>query len=187
MNTHKVEQGYVSSNEYKGASPKKQLEEPKAEPKGGFSQEAGVYEPSSQTEESRMDVITRLKEEADSKVMQLKSLVEKMLLKQGQSFVDTDEMWKAFANGDFEIDEQTALKAKEEISEDGYWGVEKTAQRIYDFAVALSGGDEATMEKMKEAIKQGFEEATKAWEKELPDISRQTYDAVMKKFEPNIE
>ena len=62
-------------------------------------------------------------------------------------------------------------------------GVEQTSQRILDFAVALSGGDENKMKDMAEAFKKGFQQATKAWGKDLPDISQQTYDAVLKKFE----
>ncbi len=33
------------------------------------------------------------------------------------------------------------------------------------------------------AFKKGFDQATKAWGKSLPDISGRTYDAVMKKFD----
>ena len=36
---------------------------------------------------------------------------------------------------------------------------------------------------MLEAFKKGFSQATKAWGKDLPDISSQTYDAVIKKFD----
>jgi len=36
---------------------------------------------------------------------------------------------------------------------------------------------------MLDAFKEGFDQATKAWGKELPEISSKTYDAVMKKFE----
>ena len=39
------------------------------------------------------------------------------------------------------------------------------------------------MEKMVDAFKKGFDQATKAWGRSLPDISQKTYDAVMKKFE----
>ena len=36
---------------------------------------------------------------------------------------------------------------------------------------------------MKAAVEKGFKEATKAWGKSLPDISNNTYDAVMKQFD----
>ena len=36
---------------------------------------------------------------------------------------------------------------------------------------------------MRAAFEKGFKAATKAWGKDLPDISQKTYDAVMKKFD----
>ena len=36
---------------------------------------------------------------------------------------------------------QTHSAGQKDIAEDGYWGVEKTSDRILDFAKALSGGD----------------------------------------------
>ncbi len=92
-------------------------------------------------------------------------------------------MWKFLASGDYTVDAQTAKDAKDAISEDGYWGVNQTSQRIFDFAVSLSGGDSEKMDKMLEAFKKGFSQATKAWGKNLPDISSQTYDAVINKFD----
>ena len=43
--------------------------------------------------------------------------------------------------------------------------------------------DEEKMTKMKEAFEKGFKEATKTWGKKLPDISQNTRDAVLKKFD----
>ena len=39
------------------------------------------------------------------------------------------------------------------------------------------------MAKMKDAFEKGFKEATKTWGKKLPDISQNTRDAVLKKFD----
>ena len=39
------------------------------------------------------------------------------------------------------------------------------------------------MKAMKKAVEKGFKEATKTWGKELPDISKNTYNAVMDKFD----
>ena len=36
---------------------------------------------------------------------------------------------------------------------------------------------------MIDAFKKGFQEATKSWGKELPDISQRTYDAVIQKLQ----
>ena len=50
-------------------------------------------------------------------------------------------------------------QAQELISEDGYWGVEKTSDRIVNFAISLAGGDP---EKLKE-IKANINSATPIW------------------------
>jgi len=39
------------------------------------------------------------------------------------------------------------------------------------------------MTKKKKALKKGLKKATKTWGKELPDISQNTRDAVLKKFD----
>ena len=72
----------------------------------------------------------------------MQSLVTKMFAKQGITIGTADDMWKALANGNFTADADTIAQAKEDISEDGYWGVNQTSDRLLDFAVALSGGDE---------------------------------------------
>ena len=148
--------------------------------------EGVVYESSNiknMSEKERASLVEKLKADADARVSQLRSLVEKMFLQQGQKITDSDSMWKFLASGDFTVDKATADAAKEAISEDGYWGVKQTSQRIFDMAVALSGGDSEKMDDMLEAFKKGFQQATKTWGKELPDISQQTYAAVLEKFE----
>jgi hypothetical protein len=149
------------------------------------AEKAVVYESSvnKMSDEERAQLVQKLKAETQSRVNQFKSLVEDMLLKQGHKVKNSDDIWSMLASGKLEVDPETAAKAKEEISEDGYWGVKQTSERIFDMAVALSGGDEDKMEDMLNAFKKGFDQATKAWGKSLPDISHKTYDAVMEKFE----
>ena len=69
------------------------------------------------------------------------------------------------------------------MSEDGYWGVKQTSGRILDFAKALAGDDPEKMEKMRSAFEKGYKMAEKTWGGELPEISKQTYEAVMKGFD----
>lgn len=82
-----------------------------------------------------------------------------------------------------QVDDATRAKAQEEISEDGYYGVKKTSERILDFAKALSGGDPANIATLRKAVEDGFKAAEKMWGGELPQISKDTYDAVMKGFD----
>ena len=48
---------------------------------------------------------------------------------------------------------------------------------------ALAGDDTDALEEMKEAFIKGYKQAEKQWGGELPEISKKTYDAVMKKFD----
>jgi len=129
------------------------------------------------------ELIAKLKADSDNRLQQLQSLVTNMFKKQGITIGTADDMWKVLASGNFTADADTIAKAKEDISEDGYWGVKQTSDRIFDFAQALAGDDEEKMKAMKEAVEKGFKEATKTWGKELPDISKNTYNAVMDKFD----
>ena len=149
---------------------------------------AAVYEGSTETYTKKTytqntAMVNKLKADADARTSQLRSLVEKMMTKQGHTIGTADDMWKFLAEGNFTVDPATKAQAQADIAEDGYWGVEQTSDRILDFAKALTGGNPDLIDEMQEAFEKGFKEATKSWGKELPEISQKTYDAVMKKFE----
>ncbi len=158
-----------STNNKKADSTDKSLE------KSVYSEVSASYEPSSSstskvtTATDRKAVIAQLKSDTEQRMAQMQSLVTKMFAKQGITIGTADA--------------DTIAQAKEDISEDGYWGVNQTSDRLLDFAVALSGGDEEKMKKMVSAVEKGFKEATKSWGKDLPSISNDTYSATMKKFD----
>lgn len=147
-----------------------------------------VYEKSSQTDKNTVTkktdyaMVAKLKADAEQRTSQLRSLVEKMMTKQGTAIANADSMWSFLADGNFTVDEETQKQAQADIAEDGYWGVEQTSDRILDFAKALSGNDPEKADLLIDAFKKGFEDATKSWGKDLPDISQRTYDAVLEKF-----
>lgn len=147
-----------------------------------------VYEKSNQadnvvTKKADYAMVEKLKADAEQRTAQLRSLVEKMMTKQGEAIGTADSMWSFLVKGDFTVDAETKAQAEADIAEDGYWGVEQTSDRILDFAKALSGNDPEKADLLLDAFKKGFEEATKTWGDELPDISQRTYDAVVEKFE----
>lgn len=154
-----------------------------------YSDKAATYEGSvpdtgsSVSAKDRSAIVAQLKADAQTRLEQMQSLVTQMFQKQGITIGTADDMWKILASGDFTADANTIAQAKKDIAEDGYWGVAQTSDRLYDFALALSGGDEEKMKDMVKAVEKGFKEATKSWGKELPSISSDTYDAVMKKFD----
>ncbi len=150
-----------------------------------------VYEPSKETTQTsakknaKVDskTIAKLKADADQRLSQLKGIVEQLITKQGKTS-ETVSIWSQFRQGVLDgtitVDEATAKQAQEDISEDGYWGVKQTSERILDFAKALTGGDSSKVEDIRTAIEKGFSEAAKLWGDELPEISQKTHDAVMK-------
>lgn len=115
--------------------------------------------------------------EVGSPYQLLRQLVIKTLNDQGvASKVSTDE-------GEIDLGTLTPEAATELVSEDGYFGVEKTAQRIVDFAINAFGGDATKLTQMKDAIDKGFKDAADVFGGELPEISHQTYAAVMDKLD----
>ena len=157
----------------------------------GSAETGVVYEPSNETKTDSVkktytpdtNLINKLKADAEARTEQLRSLVEKMMSGQADTYGKANDIWSFLRSGNFTVDPATKLQAQEDISEDGYWGVKQTSERILDFANALTGGDPDKIEDMREAFKKGYEQAEKTWGGELPEISKQTYDAVMKGFD----
>ena len=157
----------------------------------GFDNTAVVYEKSTETavvnKNSAIDreaIIAQMKADTEARMNQLTDIVKKMMAGQGNAFAiaSEDDIWSFLASGDYTVTEAAKLQAQEDISENGYWGVEQTSDRILDFAKALSGGDVSKADELLEAFKKGYEQATAAWGKELPDITKDTYKAVEEKF-----
>ncbi len=161
------------------------------ENKTGFDETAVIYEKSAAPDASitnknntidRDAIIAQMKADTEARMNQMQSYVQQMMNQQGIAIGTADDIWSFLASGDFTVTEAAKAKAQEAISEDGYWGVEQTSQRIVDFAKALAGDDVSKADELLEAFKKGFQEATETWGKELPDISQQTYKAVEEKF-----
>ena len=149
------------------------------------SDQAAVYESgtttTNKTYKADKATINRLLQDAENKKQQLKDLVERTLGKQADVF--TFATFNKFQTGEATVSAEEIEQAKEDISEDGYWGVEQTSERLYSFAYALAGGDSKKADDMMAAIEKGYEQATKAWGKELPEISQKTLEATREKIE----
>lgn len=143
-----------------------------------------IYEKSSSVnKKDRSAVIKMLKADLEARSQQLTNIVQQMLSKQGNTLGKADDMWRFLADGNFTVTPEVKAQAQADIAEDGYWGVSQTSDRILDFAKALSGDNPEYADKLLAAFKKGFQQATGAWGKKLPDISQRTYDAVVEKFE----
>ncbi len=133
-------------------------------------------------------IVEQLKADAAARQESLVNMVQEMMGKQSSTFQlsiqeNPDNIWNEIRQGNFKADAQTIAQAQKDVAEDGYWGVKQTSERILDFAKAISGGDSSKIDLLTDAIKDGFKQAEKMWGGELPEISQQTYDAVMKGME----
>ena len=70
-----------------------------------------------------------------------------------------------------------------EADSEDFWGAEKTAQRILDFAKNLAGDDTSAFATLKDAFQKGFDQAGGIWGDKLPDVCQDTYDLVQKGFD----
>ncbi len=177
------------------AYPAAKASEAKTDSKKVTEEAAAVYEKSGEEQKAQgakktyvqdPDLVAKLKADADARVEQMRGLVEQLSTGQGKAgaIASGDDIWKFFAEGDFSnVDDAAKAQAAKDVAEGGYWSVEETSNRILDFAKALTGGDPDKIDAMMDAFKQGFDEAAKAWGKDLPEISSKTYDAVMKGFD----
>ena len=181
--------GSVSStNTYSDYSSSKTAEKKSSESK---EDKAAVYEKSEvkssatysiskMSESDRAALVQKLKQDQEDRQNQLTSLVQKMFNNQGATY---DSIWKMLSSGKFTVDAQTKAQAQADISEDGYYGVKQTSERMFDFAMALAGDDVDKMKEMQAAVKKGYEQAEKTWGGKLPSICSETLDEVNKLFD----
>ena len=128
-------------------------------------------------------LINKLKADADARTSQLRSLVEKIMGKQADTYGNANDIWSFLRSGNYTVDPATKAQTQADGSGDGEGGVNQTSDRIIQFATALTGGDPDKIESMREAFKKGYAQAEKTWGGSLPEISQKTYDAVMEKFD----
>lgn len=142
-----------------------------------------TYSVNKMSAEDRAALVKQLKADQESRQQQLTNIVKQMMGQQATTYATSNDMWKFLAKGNYTVDAQTKAQAQKDISEDGYYGVKQTSERLFDFASALAGDDVEKMKKMQAAMQKGFQQATGAWGQKLPDICQQTLDAANKKFE----
>ncbi len=82
--------------------------------------------------------------------------------------------------------------AAKAVSDDGDWGVNAVATRIFDLADAISGGDPEKLATMRAAVEEGFNQAGITWNNatgldKMPDITERTYNEIMSRFDKRAE
>lgn len=89
----------------------------------------------------------------------------------------------SIANKNFQISDEEIEWAKKAIAEGGEFSVDAVATNIMDMAKALSGNDSAYISLLKKAVDMGFSEAAALFGGEMPDITKDTYNEIMKRFD----
>ncbi len=140
---------------------------------------ATTYNPNKKVDQNTID---QLKKDAEERFSQLQDLVNKLISGQANAEKTANlplgDLMQKVADGEIEVDPKDVEQAKKDVAEGGYWSVEETAKRLVDFAKTLSGNDPSKASELRKAIDKGFGDATKAWGRDLPEISAQTYDRV---------
>ena len=116
-----------------------------------------TYSINKMSAEDRAALVQQMKADTQSRQQQLISIVQKMMTGQAATAsvangTNSDDIWKFLAKGDFTVDAATKAQAQKDISEDGYYGIKQTSERLFDFASALAGDDVEKMKKMQTAI-----------------------------------
>lgn len=134
---------------------------------------------------NRDAVVAQLKADQENRAASMQNLVEKILGKQKGTFdlANSTNLAATFRQAVQFASPEDIAKAQADIAEDGYWGVNKTSDRLVSMAIALAGGDTDKADELKNAITKGFKKATAAWGEKLPQLCQDTYDAAMKKMD----
>ncbi len=84
------------------------------------------------------------------------------------------------------IIEMNPDEAKALVSEEGFFGVTQTSNRLADFVLSGGGDDLDRLKAGREGIIQGFNDAEKIWGEKLPDISYETLNKALAKIDEKI-
>ena len=82
--------------------------------------------------------------------------------------------------------------AAKAVSDEGDWGVDAVATRIFDLASAIAGNDPDKLESMRAAVEEGFNQAGITWNNatgldKMPEITEKTYNEIMSRFDQRAE
>lgn len=84
------------------------------------------------------------------------------------------------------ITELSVDEANDLLSEDGFFGIKETSNRVANFVLSFSQDDVEILKKGREGVVRGFEEAEKLFGGELPEISYKTQERTLKLIDEKI-
>ena len=94
-----------------------------------------------------------------------------------------------FALPEVATNPEDAAKA---IAPGGAWSVDAVSTRIFDLASLFAGNDPEKLSQMRAAVEEGFKQAGMTWkdatgQDNMPEISKQTYNEIMSRFDKRSE
>lgn len=129
---------------------------------------------------SRESIIEQLKNSEEQRVQAFQDTIRSMLAQQGQ-YVNL-----TFRGMDLHVTEEQRAEAEKSVSEGGEYSVSAVSDRIMSMAKALAGDDSTKISMLRDAVIKGFNGAAELLGKkydEMPDITKDTYNSVMKQFD----
>lgn len=150
---------------------------------------------------SKESIQKTLEEMENQRLNAMQQMITDMLAKQSDAkgfsnLFDTEQSsdslfasykLKLELSAEITVSEQDKQDAADSISADGYWSSESVSDRILEMAELLANGDSEKLSTLKDAILKGFEGAVSLFGKDslddMPEITSQTYDLVMNKFD----
>lgn len=131
------------------------------------------------------DLKTQISQNAND--MMLKSTSLQSNIETGNDFESTYKDFQTFLDdigySGKNIADLSQDEAADLVSEDGFFGITQTSDRIADFVIDGSAGDESMMRAGREGMIEGFKMAEEMWGGELPEISQKTMDAAIEKVD----
>lgn len=115
---------------------------------------------------------------------QFRRMILDLLERQGYSLKSLEGMSpEEIRNLEIPVDDEARQEALDLIGPDGPYGVEATSDRIIEFAKVLANKDPSRLPMLRSAIEKGFDAAKSMLGGSLPDISMETHERTMEKFD----
>lgn len=135
-------------------------------------EDTGIY--------SREALLSKLRADEEQRVKAFQDTIRSMMAQQGQTVNLT------FRGIDLHVTEEQRAAAEAAISEGGEYSIDSVATRIMDMAKALGGNDPSKISLLRNAVQKGFGGAASMLgvkEDDMPQITKDTYSEVMKRFD----
>ena len=134
------------------------------------------------SKEDVMELRAQIRDNANAMMFNSAS-IQSNLVSSSDQFTKNYEDFQSFLSGiGYEggpIADLSQAEAAELVSEDGLFGIKQTSERIANFVINGSNGDEDRMRAGREGMLRGFKEAEAMWGGELPEISQKTMKAAI--------